>query len=135
MIQSMKKVFERFDSKSLSNYYKKVKKINELESIMQKYTDDELRNKTTEFRERMTQGETIFDFQEEAFALVREASVRVLGLRHYDVQLIGGLALLTGDIAEMPTGEGKTLVASLPCYLRALEGKGVHVIGVDGFLV
>ena len=134
MIQSMKKVFERFDSKSLSNYYKKVKKINELESIMQKYTDDELRNKTTEFRERMTQGETIFDFQEEAFALVREASVRVLGLRHYDVQLIGGLALLTGDIAEMPTGEGKTLVASLPCYLRALEGKGVHVITVNEYL-
>lgn len=134
MIQSIKKVFDRFDSKSLANYYKSVEKINNLEPEMQACSDEELKNKTQIFKERLAKGETIFDMKEEAFALVREASVRVLGLRHYDVQLIGGLALLTGDIAEMPTGEGKTLVASLPCYLRALEGKGVHVITVNEYL-
>lgn len=134
MIQSIKRVFDRFDSKSLTNYYKSVKKINDLEPEMQACSDEELRNKTQIFKDRLVAGETIFDMQEEAFALVREASVRVLGLRHYDVQMIGGLALLTGDIAEMPTGEGKTLVASLPCYLRALEGKGVHVITVNEYL-
>lgn len=134
MIQTIKKAWEKFDSKSLTNYYKSVKKIADFEPEMQACSDEELRKKTDEFKERLANGETIMDFKEEAFALVREASVRVLGMRHYDVQMIGGLALLTGEIAEMPTGEGKTLVASLPCYLRALEGKGVHVITVNEYL-
>lgn len=134
MIQTIKKALEKFDSKSLTNYYKSVKKIADFEPEMQAYSDEELRKKTDEFKARIANGESILDFKEEAFAVVREASVRVLGMRHYDVQMIGGLALLTGEIAEMPTGEGKTLVASLPCYLRALEGKGVHVITVNEYL-
>lgn len=134
MIQTIKKALEKFDSKSLTNYYKSVKKIADFEPEMQAYSDEELRKKTDEFKARIANGESILDFKEEAFAVVREVSVRVLGMRHYDVQMIGGLALLTGEIAEMPTGEGKTLVASLPCYLRALEGKGVHVITVNEYL-
>lgn len=134
VIQTIKKAWEKLDSKSLTSYYKAVEKIASFEPEMQACTDEQLRNKTDEFKTRLNNGETIMDFKEEAFALVREASVRVLGMRHYDVQMIGGLALLTGEIAEMPTGEGKTLVASLPCYLRALEGKGVHVVTVNEYL-
>ncbi len=97
-------------------------------------TDEQLKAKTEEFKRRLQNGETVFDIQVEAFATVREASKRVLGMRHFDVQLIGGLVLAEGNIAEMATGEGKTLVASAPSYLRALEGKGVHVITVNDYL-
>src|SRR5204863_5087338 len=92
------------------------------------------RAKTAEFRERFAKGETLDQLLEEAFAVVREAATRVLGQRHYDVQLVGGMILHTGGIAEMRTGEGKTLVATLPCYLNALAGKGVHLVTVNDYL-
>src|SRR5690606_29999435 len=93
-----------------------------------------LKNKTVEFKQRLANGETTNDILPEAFAVVREASVRVLGMRHYDVQMIGGIVLHQGKIAEMRTGEGKTLVATLPVYLNALTGKGVHVVTVNDYL-
>jgi len=111
-----------------------VEKINELEPNFQALTDQELRDKTTEFRSRLKQGETLEDLLIEAFATVREASVRSIGLRHFDVQLLGGVALHQGRIAEMKTGEGKTLVATLPAYLNALSGNGVHVVTVNDYL-
>ncbi len=109
-------------------------KINQLEPEMQKLSMDELRLKTSEFRERLQGKETLDDILPEAFALVREASVRTLGMRHFDVQMIGGMVLHQGRIAEMKTGEGKTLCATLPVYLNALEGKGVHVVTVNDYL-
>ncbi|WP_163539771.1 accessory Sec system translocase SecA2 [Gracilibacillus sp. YIM 98692] len=118
----------------LKKYERTVQKINALEEHFSTLTDEELHHKTYEFKERLAAGETVDALKNEAFATVREASKRVLGLRHYDVQLIGGLVLLEGNISEMATGEGKTLVASLPSYLRALEGKGVHVITVNEYL-
>ncbi|MGJ4804864.1 preprotein translocase subunit SecA [Luteimonas sp. SDU82] len=111
-----------------------VKKINALEPQMQALSDAELQAKTPELRERVAKGESLDKVLPEAFAVCREASVRVLGMRHYDVQLIGGMVLHLGKIAEMRTGEGKTLVATLPCYLNALEGKGVHVVTVNDYL-
>lgn len=111
-----------------------VKKINALEPQMQALSDAELQAKTPELRERVANGESLDKVLPEAFAVCREASVRVLGLRHYDVQLVGGMVLHMGKIAEMRTGEGKTLVATLPCYLNALEGKGVHVVTVNDYL-
>jgi len=111
-----------------------VKKINALEPQMQALSDAELQAKTPELRERVAKGESLDKVLPEAFAVCREASVRVLGMRHYDVQLIGGMVLHMGKIAEMRTGEGKTLVATLPCYLNALEGKGVHVVTVNDYL-
>ena len=111
-----------------------VKKINALEPQMQALSDAELQAKTPELRERVAGGESLDKVLPEAFAVCREASVRVLGMRHYDVQLIGGMVLHMGKIAEMRTGEGKTLVATLPCYLNALEGKGVHVVTVNDYL-
>ena len=111
-----------------------VKKINELEPSMQALTDAELRGKTKEFRDRLAKGETLDDLLPEAFAAVREAAVRTVGMRPYDVQLIGGIVLHQGRIAEMKTGEGKTLVAVLPSYLNALEGKGVYVVTVNDYL-
>lgn len=120
--------------RQIKQYYKIVDQINALEPTIQALSDHQLTNKTTEFKEMLQNGSTINDIKVEAFATVREASRRILGLRHYDVQLIGGLVLLEGNIAEMATGEGKTLVASLPSYLRALEGKGVHVITVNEYL-
>ncbi|WP_243299886.1 accessory Sec system translocase SecA2 [Bacillus litorisediminis] len=120
--------------KKLKKYYKLVTEINNLEPTISKLSDQQLRDKTAEFKEALQQGKSIFDIQVEAFAVVREASKRVLNMRHFDVQLIGGLVLTEGNIAEMATGEGKTLVASLPSYLRALEGKGVHVITVNEYL-
>lgn len=122
------------DSKQIKKYYKLVEHVNALESSVQLLTDEDLKKKTTEFKNRLQNGETILDIQVEAFAVVREAAKRVLGMRHFDVQLIGGFVLTEGNIAEMPTGEGKTLVASLPSYVRALEGKGVHVITVNEYL-
>lgn len=120
--------------RELRPYLKIVKHINELEDQFSSLSDEQLKQKTPEFKERLANGETIHDITAEAFATVREVSKRILGLRHYDVQLLGGLVLLKGNIAEMKTGEGKTLVASLPSYLVALEGKGVHVITVNDYL-
>lgn len=111
-----------------------INKINELEPAMQALSDDQLKAKTPEFRERLQKGEALDAILPEAFAVCREASRRVLGMRHYDVQLIGGMVLHRGSIAEMRTGEGKTLVATLPVYLNALTGKGVHVVTVNDYL-
>lgn len=111
-----------------------VNKINQLEPEFQALKDEEFPQKTDEFKERLKNGESLNDILPEAFALVREASVRKLGMRHFDVQLIGGIALHRGKIAEMKTGEGKTLVATLPAYLNALEGKGVHIVTVNDYL-
>ena len=97
-------------------------------------SDSSLQAKTFEFKERLQKGETLDDLLPEAFAVVREASRRVLGMRHFDVQLLGGIVLHRGDIAEMKTGEGKTLVATLPVYLNALTGKGAHVVTVNDYL-
>ncbi|HMF92988.1 MAG TPA: DEAD/DEAH box helicase, partial [Vicinamibacterales bacterium] len=111
-----------------------VTRVNALESSVQSLSDEQLRRKTTEFRERFAKGETLDDLLPEAFAVVRETGRRVLNMRHFDVQLIGGAVLHKGKIAEMKTGEGKTLVATLPAYLNALEGKGVHVVTVNDYL-
>ena len=111
-----------------------VQKINDLEKTISPLTDEELRNKTQEFKDRLAKGQTLDDILPEAFAVVREAAKRVLGMRHYDVQLLGGMVLHQGKIAEMRTGEGKTLVATLPSYLNALTGKGVHVVTVNDYL-
>lgn len=120
--------------RQLKKYSRITKEINALEATYENMTDEELREMTDTFRERLQKGEKIEKIIPDAFAVVREASKRVLGMRHFDVQLIGGLVLAEGNIAEMPTGEGKTLVASLPSYTRALEGKGVHVITVNDYL-
>lgn len=111
-----------------------VERINSLEPVMQKLSDAELASKTVEFKERLSQGATLDELLPEAFAVVREASRRVLGLRHFDVQLMGGIVLHQGKIAEMKTGEGKTLVATLPAYLNALTGRGVHIVTVNDYL-
>src|SRR3569833_1474696 len=119
----------------VKGFDKAVAKINALEPECEKLSDEALRAKTTEFRERLAKGETLDDLLVEAFAVVREGAKRTLGQRHFDVQLIGGMVLNNGDIAEMKTGEGKTLVATLAAYLNALEGKGVHVVTVNDYLV
>ncbi len=111
-----------------------VDKINSYESSFQALSDDQLKAKTPEFKSRLEKGETLDALLPEAFAVCREASKRVLGMRHYDVQLIGGIVLHQGKISEMKTGEGKTLVATLPVYLNALSGKGVHVVTVNDYL-
>ncbi|WP_374723312.1 accessory Sec system translocase SecA2 [Calidifontibacillus erzurumensis] len=134
MLNAIKKIIGDEQQRKLKKYYKIVEQINRLEPEMEKLSDEQLKKKTEQFKEELAKGKTIFDIQTEAFAVVREASKRVLGMRHFDVQLIGGLVLTEGNIAEMATGEGKTLVASLPAYLRALEGKGVHIITVNDYL-
>ena len=111
-----------------------VDEINELEPSMLALSDTSLKAKTEEFKTRLAEGETLDDILPEAFAVVREASKRVLGMRHFDVQMIGGVVLHRGNIAEMRTGEGKTLVATLPVYLNALSGKGAHVVTVNDYL-
>ena len=111
-----------------------VERINALESQMRKLKDQELAAKTAEFRERLSRGESLDELLPEAFAVVRETGRRVLGMRHFDVQLMGGIVLHQGKIAEMKTGEGKTLVATLPAYLNALTGKGVHIVTVNDYL-
>ena len=108
--------------------------VNAIEEDFEKLTDAELRGETEIFRKRLADGESLDDLLPEAFAAVREASTRTLGKRHFDVQIMGGAALHLGNVAEMKTGEGKTLVATLPSYLNALEGKGVHVITVNDYL-
>ena len=127
-------LFKSYSEKEVKKVMPLVKKINDLEDSMAKLKDTELVGKTAEFKQRLASGETLDDILPEAFAVVREASKRVLGMRHFDVQLIGGIILHQGRIAEMKTGEGKTLVATLPVYLNALEGKGVHVVTVNDYL-
>lgn len=134
MLNSVKKLLGDSQKRKIKNYEQLVNDINQLESVMETLSDGELRQKTVTFQNMLQNGKTVDDIKIEAFAVVREAAKRVLGLRHYDVQLIGGLVLLEGNIAEMPTGEGKTLVSSLPTYVRALEKKGVHVITVNDYL-
>ena len=131
---TLKKLFGSRNERLLKTYRKTVNQINGLEPTIQALSDDALRAKTIEFKERLGKGETLDDLLPEAFAVVREASVRVFGMRHFDVQLIGGMALHQGKISEMRTGEGKTLVATLPAYLNALGGNGVHVITVNDYL-
>jgi len=128
------KIFKSYSEKEVKRVMPIIEKINGLESEMEKLSDIELREKTTEFKNRLQKGETLDDILPEAFAVVREGSKRVLGMRHFDVQLIGGIILHQGRIAEMRTGEGKTLVATLPVYLNALTGKGVHVVTVNDYL-
>ncbi len=134
MMGLVKKFFGDRNEKEIKKYMKKVEAINALEASISQLSDDELRNKTTEFKERLEAGESLDDLLMEAFAVVRETGKRVLGMRHYDVQLIGGMVLHDGRIAEMKTGEGKTLVATTAVYLNALAGKGVHVITVNDYL-
>ena len=129
-----RKIFKTYSEKEVKRVKPIVDKINSLEEEISKLTDSELRAKTDYFKEQLKNGKTLDDILPEAFAVVREASKRVLGMRHFDVQLIGGIILHQGRIAEMKTGEGKTLVATLPVYLNALEGKGVHVITVNDYL-
>ena len=128
------KLFKSYSEKEVKRVRPIVNKINSLEPEMEKLSDHELRGKTEYFKNELANGKTLDDILPEAFAVVREASKRALGMRHFDVQLIGGIILHQGRIAEMKTGEGKTLVATLPVYLNALEGKGVHVITVNDYL-
>ena len=130
----LKKIFGSRNDRLIKQYSQTVKAINALEPQMATLTDEALQAKTGEFRARIEKGETLDQLLPEAFAVVREAGKRVLGMRHFDVQMIGGMVLHYGKIAEMRTGEGKTLVATLPCYLNALSGKGVHVITVNDYL-
>ncbi len=127
-------LFGTSNDRSLKAYQRRVPQINAFEPAMAALTDDALRGKTVEFRDRLAKGETLDALLPEAFAVVREASRRVLGMRHFDVQMIGGMVLHDGKIAEMKTGEGKTLVATLPCYLNALPALGVHVVTVNDYL-
>ena len=128
------KLFKSYSEKEVKRVMPIVNKINSLEQEMGKLTDNELKEKTNYFKKQLSEGKKLDDILPEAFAVVREASKRALGMRHFDVQLIGGIILHQGRIAEMKTGEGKTLVATLPVYLNALEGKGVHVITVNDYL-
>jgi len=128
------KIFGDANEREVKRLWKRVEPINALEPQMAKLSDEELRGKTEEFRERLRKGETLDDLLPEAFAVVREAGKRVLNMRHFDVQLMGGMVLHEGNIAEMKTGEGKTLVATLPIYLNALQGKGVHLVTVNDYL-
>ncbi len=135
MIRSLsKKIFGSQNDRELKRLRKIVDQINAFEGQIEPLDDAALKAKTDEFKQRLAQGETLDDLLPEAFAVVREAAKRVLGMRHFDVQMIGGMVLHSGKIAEMKTGEGKTLVATLPTYLNALSGKGVHVITVNDYL-
>ena len=134
LLNLLTKIFGSRNERILKMMRKRVDKINSLESAMEKLSDNELKAKTTEFKQRIANGESLDSILEEAFAVVREASKRVFGMRHFDVQLIGGMVLNERCIAEMRTGEGKTLTATLPAYLNALTGKGVHVVTVNDYL-
>ena len=127
-------LFGSRNQRLLKAYNKNVKMASAMEAELEALSDDELRSKTDEFRQRVTDGASLEALIPEAFAVVREASKRTLGLRHFDVQLIGGMVLHEGKIAEMRTGEGKTLVATLPAYLNALSGKPVHIVTVNDYL-
>ena len=128
------KVIGTKNERELKRLWPQVRAISALESAVQRLTDAEMRAKTDEFRKRLAGGETLEDLLIEAFALVREAGRRTVNMRHFDVQLIGGIVLHQGKISEMKTGEGKTLVATLPVYLNSLEGKGIHVVTVNDYL-
>ncbi|WP_342169900.1 preprotein translocase subunit SecA [Rickettsia endosymbiont of Seladonia tumulorum] len=135
MFSILKKIFGTANDRTIKKLFSDIAKINSLEPAIQKLSDEELKNKTIEFKKKLKNGATLDDIAYEAFAVVREASRRVYGMRHFDVQLIGGLVLHRGMITEMRTGEGKTLVATLPAYLNALAEKGVHVVTVNDYLV
>ena len=128
------RIFGSRNERLLRQFQKNVARINAYEPELEKLDDAALKAKTDEFKARVADGASLDDLLPEAFAVCREASRRTLGLRHYDVQLIGGMVLHSGRIAEMRTGEGKTLVATLPTYLNALSGKGVHVVTVNDYL-
>ena len=130
----LNKLFGSYSDRELKRIYPIADKIEKLEPAMQALSDGELRDKTEEFKDRLQNGETLDDILPEAFAAVREASWRVLGMKPFRVQLIGGIVLHQGRIAEMKTGEGKTLVAVLPAYLNALTGEGVHIVTVNDYL-
>ncbi len=130
----LEKIFGNYSDKEIKKLNPVVKRITAMEPDMEKLSDEELRNKTDEFKERLANGKTLDDILPEAYAVVREGAKRSLGMRHFDVQILGGIVLHQGRIAEMKTGEGKTLVATLPAYLNALEGKGVHIVTVNDYL-
>src|SRR5215470_18095815 len=130
----LKKIFGTKHERDVKRLTPDVEAINALEPSMQALTDDALHAKTDEFRARLAKGDEPDDLLVEAFAVCREAARRMVGMRHFDVQLIGGMVLHSGTIAEMATGEGKTLVATLPAYLNALPGRGVHIVTVNDYL-
>src|SRR5689334_17249663 len=130
----LQKIFGSKNQRELKKLQPIVARIEELEPGLKKKSDAELKAMTPDFKRRLDKGESLDEILPEAFALVREASVRTTGMRHYNVQMIGGMVLHSGKIAEMRTGEGKTLVATLPTYLNALVGKGVHVVTVNDYL-
>ena len=129
-----KRFFGDANDRELKKLQPLVDQINALESKFEAYTDEQLAGQTDHFRERLAKGETLDEILSEAFATVRETAKRTLGMRHYDCQMIGGIVLHQGKIAEMKTGEGKTLVGTLPVYLNAIEGKGAHVVTVNDYL-
>ncbi len=132
-MELLKKIFDH-EYKELSKFEKIADMVMEMEPIISKLSDKELKGKTNEFKERINNGESLEDIKVEAFAVAREAAYRVIGEKPYYVQMIGGLAIHYGNIAEMKTGEGKTLTATMPAYLNALSGKGVHIITVNEYL-
>ena len=134
MASLLTKIFGSRNDRLIKQYRRKVAAINKLEPEMKALSDEQLKAKTAEFRQRLADGASLDSLLPEAFAVVREASFRVLGMRHFDVQLIGGMVLNDGKIAEMRTGEGKTLTATLAVYLNALPGKGAHVVTVNDYL-
>ncbi len=134
VLNLLTKVFGSQNERELKRLQPIVDHINALEPAVQALSDEELKAQTAIFKQRIEQGETLDDILAEAFATVREASVRTVNMRHFDVQLIGGIVLHQGKIAEMKTGEGKTLAATLPAYLNALSGKGVHIVTVNDYL-
>lgn len=135
MLDSVKKIlFGDYSAKEIKRIMPIVEKIESLDDEMSKLSDDELKGKTDEFKKRYSDGESLDSILPEAFAVVREAGKRVLGMKHFKVQLIGGIVLHQGRIAEMKTGEGKTLVSTLPAYLNALTGNGVHIVTVNDYL-
>lgn len=133
MLKTLKRLLDP-NERQVKKYFQIADQIDALEDSISSLSDEQLRAKTGEFKERLSKGETLDDILPEAFAVTREASKRVLGMRHFRVQLVGGMVLHNGDIAEMRTGEGKTLVSTLPAYLNALTGKGVHVVTVNDYL-
>ena len=128
------KIFGSRNDRLLKQYRKTVSRINAMEPEYEKLSDEQLKAKTQEFKERVAKGTSLDDILPEAFAVVREGSKRIMKMRHFDVQMLGGMALHYGKISEMRTGEGKTLTATLPVYLNALSGKGVHVVTVNDYL-
>src|SRR5579872_14960 len=130
----LSKIMGTANERELKRLWPIVHQINTLEPEFQKLSDEQLGEKTNEFRARLAQGQTLEDILPEAFAAVREAARRTIGQRHFDVQLLGGIVLHRGKIAEMKTGEGKTLTATLPLYLNAIEGKGAHLVTVNDYL-